>query len=125
MGQPNRGPATDSDSDSLATAPSPTTPDPAALGFRDLRGSSGTIVGSVFGLGNGVDDHSTRDVRRRDADQRMPVSTGPGLKIKRRKSEHFVGVVNSSRRSTNQDAPTLAQGVINAIDLKPDNRLSR
>ena len=54
----------------------------------------------------------------------MPVSTGPGLKIEGRKSEHLVRVVDSSRRSTHQDTPTLAQGVINTIDLKPDNWLS-
>ena len=53
------------------------------------------------------------------------VTTGPCLEVERRESQHFVGVVNPMRRSADEDAPTLAEGLIHTIDLEPDHGLRR
>ena len=64
---------------------------------------------------------ATRHGDGRDLHQCMAVTTGPCLKVERRKPLQFVGVEDSPCRTADEHAPALAEGLIDTIDLESDH----
>ena len=69
-----------------------------------------------------MNDNPTGHFVRRNGDQGVTLAACPCLEIEGRQTEQLIGVVDQASSSTHQDAPTLAEGVINAIRPKTHQR---
>jgi hypothetical protein len=65
-----------------------------------------------------VDYHATADFLRSDSDQGMPIAARPSFKIDRPEPLEFLRILNAPSVASDEDTPSFAHRLINAIDLE-------
>ena len=55
--------------------------------------------------------------------ERVALTTGPCLEVERREPHYFVRIIDDACRTADEDAPALAQRLIDAIGLESDHKL--